>query len=97
MQSGGLDTPTDAIDNSTDPVTFGVSYTQRFRVGEIILIDSAQLLINTISATSGAGDVTASRAQNSTTIAAHTTSDTIYTLTPSQGMVTVMFDYIGSF
>ena len=95
--SGAIGPTTDAIDGSTDPVTFGVDVHPRFRVGEYILIDTEQLLITSVVASSIPGDVTAIRAQNSTTIASHSSGATVYTLTPSQGMVTVMFDYIGSF
>lgn len=100
-QSGGIEALAADMDNSTDPITFGVSFTQRWRVGEIFEIgndaDAEQLLITVISATSGSGNITASRAAGGTDIDSHSLGDTCYTLTPSSGMVTVMFDYIGSF
>ena len=94
---GALDAITSGVNATDDPVSLPVTYLQRFRVGEIVKMSSEHLLVTALSATTGIGNVTATRAQNGTSAAVHSTAVGIYTLTPTEGVLTVIFDYIGSF
>jgi hypothetical protein len=71
----GVNTASD-IDGSTDPVTFTVdtSITNEMYVGEFILIESEELEVTVVSGTS----VTASRAAQGSSIAAHLNPQDIY-------------------